>query len=389
MKKLAIITTHPIQYYAPVFKLLHERKHVEIKVFYSWGEKSNNKHDPGFGKVVKWDLPLLEDYPFEWISNTARNPGSHHFSGIKNPDLIHRITQWKPDSVLVFGWAYQSHLQVIRHFKGKLPVYFRGDSTMLDETKGFKPLIKKWFLTWVYKHIDRTFYVGTENKRYFKSYGLKEDQLIFTPHAVDNNRYAEDHISEAMNLRKNLKINSNDILILFAGKFESKKDPGLLLNAFSRMDNKNVHLLFAGNGPLEGSLKSQISDLNSHNVHFMDFQNQTKMPALYQACDIFCLPSKGPGESWGLAINEAMSCSRAILTSDKVGSAYDLVEQGRNGSIFKSGNLTDLKEKLEHLTSSRRKLEEYGKCSKEIIKSWNFETIASAIETTLKNEPQR
>jgi len=38
MKKLAIITTHPIQYYAPIFKLLSERKKIEICVFYTWGK---------------------------------------------------------------------------------------------------------------------------------------------------------------------------------------------------------------------------------------------------------------------------------------------------------------------------------------------------------------
>ena len=55
----AIIVTNPIQYYAPVFQLL--AKCCNLKVFYTWGEEVlKDKYDPGFAKVIKWDLPLLE-----------------------------------------------------------------------------------------------------------------------------------------------------------------------------------------------------------------------------------------------------------------------------------------------------------------------------------------
>src|SRR5215217_7645662 len=136
--RLAIVTTHPIQYYAPVFKLLTERKRVDVKVFYTWGTSAQHKHDPGFGRTIDWDLPLLEDYDYEWLENTSGNPGSHHFKGIINPDIIDRINAYQPGAILVFGWAYSSHLKVLRYFKGKVPVWFRGDSTLLDESNSIK-----------------------------------------------------------------------------------------------------------------------------------------------------------------------------------------------------------------------------------------------------------
>src|ERR1700741_4146132 len=138
MKKLAIITTHPIQYYAPVFKLLQERGKIGIMVYYTWGEKSKEKYDPGFGSTIVWDIPLTDGYPLSWVENTAHDPGTHHYRGIINPNLIEEITQWQPDAILVFGWAWQGHLRCIRHFKGRVPVYFRGDSTLQDERPGIK-----------------------------------------------------------------------------------------------------------------------------------------------------------------------------------------------------------------------------------------------------------
>jgi len=389
LKKLAIITTHPIQYYAPIFQVLHERGNIELKVFYTWGKDACKKHDPGFGKSIEWDLPLLDGYPFEWIQNTASDPGSHHYKGIKNPSLIKQVSIWQPDAVLVFGWAYQSHLTAMRYFHTKLPVYFRGDSTLLDDKKNLRSVLKSIFLKWVYGFTDHAFYVGTQNKKYFKKYGLKESQLTFAPHAADNLRFEKNRSAEAAEIRDQLGVGVNDLLVLYAGKFEEKKNPGILLQAFIELNNPDVRLLFVGNGILEINLKSQISNLKSDNIHFIDFQNQTQMPVIYQACDLFCLPSKGPAETWGLAVNEAMACGKAILVSDQVGCAADLIKPGENGFIFKSGNLADLKEKLEHLTECKTTLKAYGKRSQEIISEWNFSAIASALENQLNNEPER
>jgi hypothetical protein len=197
VQRLAIVITHPIQYYAPLFKLLNQRKQIDIKVFYTWGEGSVKKFDPAFGKDIDWDIPLLDGYNYEWAQNTATDPGSHHFKGIITPGLTDQIKEWKPNAILVFGWAYQSHLKVLRYFKNKIPVYFRGDSTLLDELPGPRSLLKTVFLKWVYSHVDHAFYVGTNNKAYFKKYGLKDNQLSFAPHAIDNKRFEIDRCEEA------------------------------------------------------------------------------------------------------------------------------------------------------------------------------------------------
>lgn len=384
MKKLAIITTHPIQYYAPVFKLLSNNKNLNIKVYYTWGEGSLNKFDPGFKQKIEWDLPLLEGYQYDWVLNVSKNPGTHRFGGIVNPTLISDIKLWKPDAVLIYGWSFSSHLKIIRHFHNKVPIYFRGDSTLIDNQSGFKSALKTVLLKWIYKHINFAFFVGTNNKSYFKKYGLKEKQLIFAPHAIDNERFSIDRKNEAIQLRRKLGINYDAILILFAGKLEDKKAPLDLLEAFIALKNKNVHLLFVGNGILENRVKDVSSGYE--NLHFLDFQNQSYMPVVYQACNIFCLPSIGPNETWGLAINEAMACGKPILASNKVGGAVDLVIPGVNGEIFKAGIVGDLKEKLELLLEKEKEgLKIMGESSKKIIEQWSFEIQANIIANYVVN----
>lgn len=381
--RLAIINTHPIQYYAPVFKLLHLQKNLSIKVFYTYGENSVNKYDPGFNRNINWDIPLLEGYPYEFIKNTAQDAGTHTFNGIINPGLIDKITEYKPEAILIYGWAHHSHLKAIRYFKNKIPVYFRGDSTLLDGNKSIKKILKYIFLKWVYSHVDVALYTGTNNKAYFKAYGLKDEQLKFVPHSIDNDRFTMAKTDEAALLRQKLNIPENDLLILFAGKFENKKDPLLLLSAFLTINKPGVHLLFVGNGVLENELKENAA--GKANIYFMDFQNQTCMPVIYQACDLFCLPSKGPAETWGLVVNEAMACKKAVLVSDKVGCAVDLVKNGYNGLIFKAGDMNSLVDSLKIITA-RKKLNEMGAHSGKIIEDWSISVQVKNIELSLNEK---
>ncbi|RYZ97647.1 MAG: glycosyltransferase, partial [Sphingobacteriaceae bacterium] len=232
-------------------------------------------------------------------------------------------------------------------------------------------------------YVDHAFYVGQSNKAYFKKYGFKDTELTFAPHAIDNNRFSNNAGVHLLDLRKSLHISEHDIIILYAGKFEAVKNIDLLLSAFIKLNLPGTHLLLAGNGVQEKELKQKASPFK--NVHFTDFKNQTEMPALYHAADIYCLPSYS--ESWGLSVNEAMACGKAILASNKVGCAADLVQQDQNGVVFGSGSLPDLCNKLGGLVNKGKPtLTEMGILSKKIIESWNFENIAIAIENKLLNE---
>jgi glycosyltransferase involved in cell wall biosynthesis len=382
VKKLAIITTHPIQYNAPVFKLLNERKKISVKVFYTWGNTVlQDKYDPGFKKIIEWDIPLLNGYEYSMPYNSSKKPGSHYYHGITNPTLNDEIENWGADCILVFGWNFKSHLQCIRYFKGKLPVLFRGDSNLLDKNDSWiLNLIRALYMKWIYRNVDLFLYVGQANKSYFIKYGTKNKQLHFTPHAVDNDRFS---ISATTNYRQMLGISNNDLIFLFAGKFEEKKNPILLINAFSKISTNTVRLVFVGSGYLETEMINLVNTLEFNirsRIHFLGFQNQSLMPAVYQMCDVFVLPSKGPGETWGLSVNEAMASSKPIIVSNKCGCALDLVIDNINGFVFESENLGSLSEKMNFMISQNNNLKIMGNQSQIIIQKWSFNNIVKSIE---------
>ncbi len=355
MKKLAIISSHPIQYNAPLFALMTENGMFELKVFYTWGEDANKpKFDPDFGRVVKWDIPLLQGYQYQFVKNVAKNPGSHHFFGIDNPFLIGDVESWGADVVWVWGWSFKSHLKVIRHFHGKIPIWFRGDSTLLDDSISpiWKQLLRKIFLSWVYKKVNLAFYVGENNKKYFLQSGLTISELIHAPHAIDNNRFSawnEELESDLIARKESLGIGQNDLVVLFVGKLEPKKNPKFMLDLAARLPSQKFKFLIIGDGVLGDELKQKTKDDNR--ILFLPFQNQTKMPSVYRLGDLLVLPSLGPGETWGLAMNEAMACGIPVFGSSKCGGSIDLIDHSC-GLIFDPSDLNTVVNQLNILADN-------------------------------------
>lgn len=379
MLKLAIVTTHPIQYNSPVFRELAKVSDLTIKVFFSWGQSQEKVFDPKFKREIKWDIPVLNGFDYKFLLNTAKRPGSHHFFGIQNPTAIRDINLFNPDAILVYGWSFLSHLRIIHYFKGKLPIFFRGDSYLLDEVPGPKQLLRRLILRRVYLYIDFALYVGSNNRSYFLKHGLKEEQLIWVPHTIDNDRFSESSVAPSI-ARKKLKLPLEGLNLLFTGKFEEKKNPLLLLQAVKYINRNDVNLVFVGNGELEEELLQSAKGMK--NVFFLPFQNQSTMPLIYSSADIVILPSSH-NETWGLVINEAMACGKAVIVSDKVGCGTDLVKPDINGYIFKHDNLEDLAEKLENCLNNNRYIY-FGAASKALIKDWSItkgvETMAEAIK---------
>lgn len=388
MTRIAIITTHPIQYNAPLFARLAAEPGLEVMVFYTWSQSRAGRHyDPDFKQTIEWDIPLLEGYPFRFVENIASRPGSDHFSGIDNPTLIREVEDWSPDVLMVYGWAFRSHLACLRHFKGKVPVLFRGDSTLLDEKNGWKKRIRRIFLTWVYRHVDIGLCVGRHNRSYYLAHGLRPNQLFAAPHAIDNDRFAgedEQRTMAALQRRRDLGIADQDHVLLFVGKLEAKKDPDFLLRLASALDDPRFHVIFTGNGHLEGELKRR-ADGRRH-IHFLGFQNQRAMPEIYRMADILVLPSRW-NETWGLAVNEAMSCGRAILVSDRVGCAPDLVEQGETGWIFSTERdmEAEVADWLRQVADSPGGYTVMGKRAKQKIQDYSMEKLVDGIQEAIRS----
>jgi glycosyltransferase involved in cell wall biosynthesis len=377
--RLAVVSTHPIQYYAPLFRALATSPFVVPRVFYTWSHTAEGSvFDPGFGRSFKWNVPLLNGYDHVFLPNVANRPGSNHFLGIRNPQLTPAIERWGADAVLVFGWNLHSHLGALRHFSGRIPVMFRGDSTLLNPQKPLRRLLRKLFLRWVYSHVDMAVAVGTNNRDYFRWCGLAPEKLALAPHCIDTERFGDasgEHAARADEWRRELGIPPDAVAFLYAAKFIPQKDPGLLLDAFRSL-GASAHLVYLGEGELELALRARAADMR--NVHFLPFQNQLTMPTVYRLGDALVLPSCS--ETWGLAMNEAMASGRPVIASSRVGGARDMIEEGVTGWSFSAMSRDDLARTLRTAMSlGREGLRHMGETCRNASIAWSPENSAAAI----------
>jgi glycosyltransferase involved in cell wall biosynthesis len=352
--RLAIIVSHPIQYYAPLYQRLASRDDVTIKVFFTWHGGDQAVHDAGFGQDVAWDIALTCGYDSEVVPNVASPPGTGRFNGLQNPDLVARVLAWSPDIVLINGWAWRSHLEAIyRLSQRRIPVLFRGDSHLLDgEGSGPRRWLKHALLSRVYARPAACLFTGAANRAYFEAFGVESGRLFHCPHSIDVARFAEPaKIAEddAAKWRRDLGIGDDQTVVLFAGKFEAKKQPLALMDAVRALDDPNVLLVLVGAGELEPQVRAKAA-AQPNRFRVLPFQNQSRMPAVYRLGDLFALVSSH-NETWGLAVNEALASGRPVLVSDRVGCAADVVHASC-GRIVASNDPARLEETLNGMTAS-------------------------------------
>lgn len=346
--RLAVVLSHPTQYYSPWFRHVAATTKLKLRVFYLWEFGVTSKRDPQFGTTFKWDVDLLSGYDHEFVPNIARDPGTHHFWGLRNPELTGRLAAWRPDAILCFGYKWYSHLRAILWARRqRIPLLFRGDSHLLGRP-AVSPL-KRFALRLLYRQFSAVLHVGAANRDYFRTFGVPESRLHFSPHSVDASLFdpARPGLLEASNaLRGSLGLSPDARVVLFAGKLVPEKDPAGLLEAFLEIAPKNAALIYVGEGPEKPRLLEMSKRAPAGSVHFLPFANQSEMPARLLLADILALPSRGFYETWGLIVNEAMHMGRPCLVSDRVGCQRDLVTDGETGWVFRAGDGVDFREKL-------------------------------------------
>ena len=156
-------------------------------------------------------------------------------------------------------------------------------------------------------------------------------------------------------MRRQLEISDDKCVLLFAGKFERKKQPVELMRAVQAVSNPNLVLIMVGSGEL-GAEVNAIAAADSARFRVLPFQNQTRMPVIYRLGDLYVLPSAF-GETWGLAVNEALACGRPVLVSDRVGCAADVVDASC-GRVFSWAEPSSLPRVLGEITKDRDVLRE-------------------------------
>ena len=386
MKPLIFLNSHPIQYFAPLYKEISTKTALSLTVWYCSDESIQGKMDKGFGKAVKWDIPLLEGYHSIFIKNRSWKPSIHKgFFGLMNTGIISLLYKQPPSVIVIHGWAYCTNVMAI--LAGKLfghTVCLRAETPLNQESKKNKAItfFKHIYLRLLFLFVNRFLYIGRQNYLFYKALGVQDKNLLFAPYCVDNDRFRNIyHTNSKAASKEFLGLAPEKKIILYSGKYISKKRPMDLLMAFKELKDDNALLVFVGEGELRSDMQAYISlHQLSSNVILTGFINQSEIPLYYGASDLFVMCS-GQGETWGLSVNEAMNFGLPAIVSDTCGCAYDLIVDGKNGAVFTTGNVTQLTGLLrEWLNKTTAQKASINAAALEKIDQYSYRQVVTALE---------
>jgi glycosyltransferase involved in cell wall biosynthesis len=380
--RLLFIASHPVQYSAPSFREMARHPRLEIEVAYCSMQGAEAGVDKDFGVEVKWDVPLLDGYPWTQVSNRAHRPSLDHFFGLVNGGLWHMIRKGRYDAVVIYaGYRFASYWIALSAAKfSGTPILFGTDATSLAPRSGkpWKAKVKKWLWPVYFRMADQVLVPSTTTRELLQSIGVPAGRISMTPYSVDNSWWrAQAEGVDRTNVRAEWNIPSSTVVILFCAKLQPWKRPNDLLRAFAKANSPNSFLVYAGDGPLLQELQREAATLAVEDrVRFLGFMNQSQLPSLYKSSDLFVLPSEY--EPFGVVVNEAMLCGCAVAVSDRVGAGRDLVHS-ENGFVYPCGNVEALAALIQQAANNPAKLKQMGAASENIIQTWSLHENTEAL----------
>lgn len=387
--RLAVVISHPIQHFAPMFSVLAARPQMELKVFYccDWGVSSY--HDPGFGTAVQWDVPLLEGYDYEFLP-IARRPESLSFQEVDNPAVGRYLDAYQPDAVWVHGYCHRTSWRVIRWARNRAKVLFFGDSELLAPRPWLTRLVKRLILPRLYRQCDAFITIGDNNEAYYRHYGVSGDRFFRGSFPVDIQRFQDAVVSmtdaDRCQVRGQFGLAPDAFVVLFVGKLIPIKRPLDLVSAMFQLVQEvpRAQALIIGSGEQEKVVRHAIRERGmEQHVKLSGFVNQAVIPRVLRGGDVLAMCSdKDPHP---LAVTEAMAVGNAIVASDRIGCVgpTDAARPGENTLVYPCGDVSALAGCLARLAGSPVELASMQQASRQLAATQDTTVAADAVERAL------
>ncbi|HEY1484319.1 MAG TPA: glycosyltransferase family 4 protein [Candidatus Acidoferrum sp.] len=388
--RLAYVVSHPIQYQAPLLRRLAQEPDIELKVFFCADYSAKGYEDEGFGGIhVKWDVPLLEGYEYEFLPALRRSTKAS-FAAPINRGFCQAFKKEKFDAIWLHGyWNVNSMVAMAAAKLLGIPVMERAEGTLIDHPRSrFRLEMKRAYFAIMRHFIAAVLPISSRNREYWEHYLGAEFPSFMVPYAVDNAYFqktaamASDSREE---FRAQLGLERDRQVILYASKLMERKRCIDLIEAYIGMkpgaNGKKPYLLIVGDGSERARCEARVLESAETGVRFLGFQNQSKLAQYFDLGDVFVLPSVH--EPFGLIVNEVMNAGKAIVVSDEVGSQPDLITDGVNGAVFRAGDILALRAALEDILENTEMRREMGFRSLLRINQWSFEEDVRGLRAAL------
>ncbi len=357
MKRVLFLTNFPSPYRVRFFDELG--KYLDVTVLYS------DRVEDITHRNAQWFEDGQGGFHPVQLKQTAK---------IREEYLCMEVISWlnkKYDAIVIGGYSSPTAILAMAYLRmRRIPFYMEVDGGLIRQDSKLKYFVKKTLVCMA----DRWLSTGYHTTRYLVHYGAKEAQVQHYPFTTLYERDILEQVltpAEKEALRKELDVPEKH-MILAIGQFIHRKGFDVLLHAAKELD-PDTGIYIVGGEATEEYLKLR-EELGLQNVHFLGFQKKERLALIYQAADLFVLPTRE--DIWGLVINEAMSYGLPVVTTDRCVAGLELIEDGVNGYVVPVEDVQALAEKMKAVLPAD--LQQMGEASLRKIRPYTLENMAKA-----------
>jgi glycosyltransferase involved in cell wall biosynthesis len=331
---LLVIQTHPIQYYAPLYRALAQRTDLRLLVAYLSDAGASQHYDPGFARNVAWDIDLLTGY-----ESVVLQPGStivdRGFWARHDHRLSTLVRQHRPAAVLLYGYSSRANWMVLNAAKGvNAQVVYTADSNAYIRRPFLRRILKALPIRWFFSRVDHFLYISEASRAYLSSYGAAKRRMHWAPFAIDVARFRSADAGD-----------ERPYDFAWVGKYIPRKRAQDFLAALLELRRRGAayRALMVGDGPLRNEVEAgSRSLLASGHLTLRPFVNQSSMPALLASAGTFVFTSEA--DPYGLIATEAAAAGCALVIADRIGCVGRLgsAVPGQNALVFEPGDVGNL-----------------------------------------------
>jgi glycosyltransferase involved in cell wall biosynthesis len=368
--KLVIVTEIIAPYRIPVFNALAERQEVDLHVIFL------SENDPS---MRQWQIYKDEiKFHYDVLPSWRRRFGRYNL--LLNGNVLSTLNQMKPNAVLCGGYNYMASWQCAYWARvHRVPLLLWSESTALDKRQGHHlvEFTKARFL-----NLCRAFVVpGKSSLQYLQDLGITGDRIFIAPNAVDVKLFAgfaEEALRDVLQVRARHSLPSR--FFLYVGRLVRTKGVYELLEAYARLDRETraeVGLLLVGDGVERSKLTERAFQIVPGAIQFVGFVQRDGLPDFYALADALIFPTHS--DTWGLVVNEAMSCGLPVIVANVAGCAADLVQNGWNGFVVPPKDPAQLAEAMARFADDSVLRAEMASRSRERIAAYSPEAWAEGL----------
>jgi len=303
---------------------------------------------------MPWKMQLDEAIQPVFFPETHLTPGQFGVTASKLFDAITRyVVEHDIRMIVLMGWSDLVRLRLMKWAQQRgVAVFVRGDSNVFSEgrVRGPKRWIKAALMRWVIRHSAGLMPMGTCGRAFFRLYLDHDKPTFLCPYEPDYDaiQTCDEATREAFLAEHELDPNRKRLM--YCGRFVSQKRVDVLIDAFAQVadDAEPWDLVLAGDGPLREPLQARVPAALRDRVKWVGFLQFEQTVACYHSCDALVLPSDY--EPWALVINEAAAAGVAIIATDVVGAAVELVRPHVNGLLVAPRRVDALAHALRAIT---------------------------------------